>query len=138
MKSVGGNQTVSVSSGGVVFLVLGGIALLGRWIADRMDRQRILANLAERGDKPIRIRWNPFGPGWFGEKGERIYEVEYINHHGRRVIANCKTSLFSGIYWQPANEEPAAAAKEPIICLACGHSMGRASKCPRCGWSYGS
>ena len=79
-------------------------------------------------------------PRWFGEKGERIYEVIYETRAGERVVANCKTSLFSGVYWHnPSASEPAAGndtAPEPLNCLACGKPMGGKSKCSACGWSY--
>ena len=123
-----------------VFLGLIGLTVLARWIADRLDRERIRNNLAERGCKVLEIHWAPFGPGWFGEKSDRIYEVWYENQAGVRVAANCKTSLFSGVYWHnqsaPAPDAANPPATEPLICLACGKSMGGRTTCPACGWSY--
>lgn len=131
---------MNADSGISIFIGLIGVAVVGRVIADGMDRQRIRADLAGRGCTTIQIRWNPFGPGWFGEKGDRIYSVVYQDESGRRISAACKTSLLSGVYWHnPAESMPAAgsrADKEPVECLACGKPMGKNSKCPACGWSY--
>ncbi len=119
-----------------------GIALVGRLIADRMDRQRIRDNLSERGCETIEIHWNPFGPGWLGDKSDRIYEVIYTGKSGKRIVANCKTSMLSGVYWhdqagikQHSKDE---ADREPAACLSCGNPMGKKIKCPECGWSYKS
>ena len=127
-------------SGLSVFLGFIGLAVLGRFLVDQLDRQRIRENLAERGCAVLEIHWNPFGPGWFGEKGERIYEVIYETRAGERVVANYKTSLFSGVYWHGAAGQASIAggepAPEPMNCLACGKPMGGKSICPACGWSY--
>lgn len=123
-----------------VFLGFLGVAVLARLIADRLDRQRIRDNLGARGCRTLGIHWDPFGPGWFGEKSDRIYEVVYETPTGGRVVAHCKTSLFSGVYWHdqagsvPASVE--AAARNPLVCLACGKSMGGKITCPECGWTY--
>ena len=45
------------------------------------------------------ITWQPFGRGWFGEKGDRIYEVEYTDRDGASHSASCKTSMFSSVYF---------------------------------------
>lgn len=123
-----------------VFLGFIGVAVLARLIADRLDRQRIRDSLGARGCRTLEIHWDPFGPGWFGEKSDRLYEVVYAPPSGGRVVAHCKTSLFSGVYWHdsagPASASQAAAERDPLVCLACGKSMGGKSKCPECGWTY--
>ena len=131
---------MNIDNGITIFIGFIGIAAVGRLIADSMDRQRIRDNLAERGCKTIEIHWNPFGPGWLGEKGDRIYEVIYKNKSGKQIVANCKTSMLSGVYWRDQanfiqNSENDA-DKEPVECLGCGKPMGNHSKCPECGWSY--
>ena len=131
---------MSNGAGFPVFFGLIGAVALGRFLVDRLDRQRIRDHLAERGCAALEIHWAPFGPGWFGEKGERIYEVVYQTRAGERVVANCKTSLFSGVYWHrqdgPAPPAGAASENEPLVCLACGQPMGGKSRCSACGWSY--
>ena len=123
-----------------VFIGVLGVALVGRLIADRLDRRRIRENLSERGCSTIEIHWSPFGPGWFGENGDRIYEVIYLNKSGRRIVANCKTCMLSGVYWRDHAESKehseCKAEPEPVECLACGKPMGGSSECPECGWSY--
>ena len=131
---------MNMDGGMPIWIGLIGVAAVGRLIADGMDRRRIRDHLAERGCQTIQIRWNPFGPGWFGEKSDRIYEVIYINESGKQVVANCKTSMFSGVYWRDRAESmqiPATDAPQtPAECLACGKPMGSHSRCPECGWSY--
>ncbi len=34
------------------------------------------------------------------------------------------------------SEGPRASTEGELHCLACGNSMGEASACPKCGWSY--
>lgn len=38
------------------------------------------------------------GPGWFGEKSDRIYEVSYRDQEGSVHKAFVKTSAWSGVY----------------------------------------
>ena len=42
--------------------------------------------------------WDPFGPGWFGEKDSRIYEIVYRDRDGRVHRDHVKTSMMSGVY----------------------------------------
>lgn len=42
--------------------------------------------------------WEPFGPGWFGEKDSRIYRIAYRDRDGRTHHAHVKTSMLSGVY----------------------------------------
>ncbi|WP_411280810.1 hypothetical protein [Gemmatimonas sp.] len=85
------------SSIGIIF-VIALFAVGFRLLADRWDRDRIQQYVAERGGAVNDITWQPFGRGWFGEKGDRIYEVEYTDRDGASPSASCKTSLFSGVY----------------------------------------
>jgi hypothetical protein len=79
-------------------MIVAGIAV---WIGSMsLDKDRIAAYLAERGSRIVSINWAPFGKGWFGEKNDRIYEVVYYDRDGHQHWATCKTSLFSGVYWQ--------------------------------------
>ena len=47
----------------------------------------------------LRANWSPFGPGWFGEKSDRIYRVRYLDADGNEHRAHCKTSMWSGVYF---------------------------------------
>lgn len=76
--------------------------------ADRWDRARIRAFVEERGGRVERITWRAFGRGWFGERGERVYAVEFRDADGARREATFKTSLFSGV-WTDALPGPRAA-----------------------------
>jgi hypothetical protein len=67
-------------------------------IAGKMDHDRIRAYIASKGGKVIKIVWSPFGPGWFGEKSNVIYEVDYYDRDGNHHRAHCKTSMFSDVY----------------------------------------
>lgn len=93
------------ANSGFVFLVI--LAAVGfRLLADRWDRDRIQQYVAERGGSVNDIAWQPFGRGWFGEKGDRIYEVEYTDRDGGSHSASCKTSLFSGVYFTEDDAMP--------------------------------
>ncbi len=38
------------------------------------------------------------GPGWFGEKDSRIYEIVYRDRDGHVPLAHVKSSMMSGVY----------------------------------------
>jgi len=84
-----------------VLLVLAvlGVGITIRLMAGMFDRERIYQYIAARGGKVHSIHWSPFGRGWFGDKHNRIYEVEYDSADGKRHAATCKTSFWSGVYW---------------------------------------
>ncbi len=111
---------------------IGALAVFLRCIADRMDRSRIHDVLRAAGCVVLDITWTPFGRGWFGEEDSRIYEVRYRTSDGREVIANCKTSMTSGVYWSAGgpptrygSDEPASSAPPP--------EAAQGTSCPRCG-----
>jgi hypothetical protein len=53
----------------------------------------------------------PFGPGWFGEKSDRIYAVRYLDKDGNEHEARCKTSMWTGVYF--TQDEIVRHAKRP-------------------------
>jgi hypothetical protein len=83
----------------VVVIVVVGIAIVVRLLAGGMDRDRIEEYVASHGGKLLEKHWNPFGKGWFAQKGSRIYEIKYLDKEGNLHQATCKTSLFSGVYF---------------------------------------
>jgi len=112
-------------------------------VAHSLDRDRIREHVERSGGKVIAIERNPFGKGWFGSGGERIYEVRYTTRHGKSIEATCKTSMFSGVYWtsdhppESFGHDVSDVPAEPITCLSCGTRIpARDSRCPKCGWSY--
>ena len=89
-----------MDTGNIGFIVIIALfAIAFRLLADRWDRSRITQYVAERGGTVNGVTWQPFGRGWFGEKGDRIYEVEYTDREGASHSASCKTSMFSGVYF---------------------------------------
>ncbi len=79
-----------------VFLLL---AILIRLGAGSLDHDRVRRYITERGGKVLHAGWTPFGPGWFGEKSDRIYKVRYLDKDGNEHHAHCKTSALSGVYF---------------------------------------
>lgn len=75
------------------------VVLVIRLAAGAMDHERIRQYLADRGARVLEIRWDPFGPGWFGEKNDRIYHVRYVDREGNEHDSHCKTSLWTGVYF---------------------------------------
>lgn len=91
------------------FLWLGAVLaviLAFRVAADRLDRARIRDFVEARGGRVAAISWQPFGRGWFGEKGERVYRVRFTDDAGRAQEATFKTSLWSGVWTDRLGEEP--------------------------------
>jgi hypothetical protein len=74
------------------------IAIVIRLAAGGMDHDRIKRYVEERGGKVLDSNWSPFGPGWFGEKSDRIYGVRYLDKDGNEHEAHCKTSMWTGVY----------------------------------------
>ncbi|MGJ8644341.1 MAG: hypothetical protein ACSHX9_13105 [Luteolibacter sp.] len=74
------------------------IAILFRVLAGSFDGNRVEQYLREKNCELIDRSWDPFGPGWFGEKDSRIYEVVFRDPQGRVHRAHVKTSMMSGVY----------------------------------------
>lgn len=87
-----------------IFLACVGLAVCIRLFVGVWDKDRIRQDLTARGCKGIQVRWSRFGPGWFGEKSDRIYHVTYRAPDGAPREAYCKTGLFTGIYWTPPGD----------------------------------
>ena len=68
-----------------------------------LNHARIRSYVAGQGGEVLHIKWHPFGAGWFGEKDSVIYEVRYRDREGNVRLANCKTGLFSGVYFTNDN-----------------------------------
>ena len=84
-----------------IFLVIacaifGGLFLL--FLSAGFDRSRIQDYFRRRGEHLLDMHWDPFGPGWFGEKDARIYRVRYRDSEGRTHAGHVKTSMWSGVY----------------------------------------
>jgi len=83
----------------VPIIVLGLLAaLVFRLIAGALDTGRIEQYVRDQGWDLVDRSWAPFGPGWFGEKDSRIYQVVYRDQHGNLHRAHVKTSMLSGVY----------------------------------------
>jgi hypothetical protein len=75
------------------------IAIVIRLAAGGLDQNRVRQYVESRGGRVIEASWSPFGPGWFGEKSDRIYAVRYLDRDGNEHQAYCKTSLWTGVYF---------------------------------------
>jgi hypothetical protein len=70
------------------------------WLVARgLDSDRVKAYIESRGGRLLEKRWAPFGPGRFGEKSDRIYQVRYLDRDGNEHLAHCKTSMWTGVYF---------------------------------------
>ncbi len=70
-----------------------------RVLAGLLDWWRIANYVRRRGGTLISCWWAPFGPGWLGERRDRIYRVRMIDQAGDEHRVYCKTSLFTGVYF---------------------------------------
>ncbi len=98
-----------------MLLVFGGfvvLAIIIRLIAGSFDGDRVESYVRNQGWELVDRSWDPFGPGWFGEKDSRIYQIVYRDRHGNVHRAHVKTSMLSGVYLtndhivQPAGTPP--------------------------------
>lgn len=89
-------------NGGEGVLILIGIAIavsvMFRLLAGSLDRDRVHQYITSIGGELLESHWDPFGPGWFGEKSDRIYKVRYRDRQGCIHSAHVKTSMMSGVY----------------------------------------
>ena len=69
-----------------------------RMIAGTFNHDRIKDYVYRKGGTVTKIEWEPFGPGWFGEKSDAIYKIHYRDRDGNEHRAFCKTSMFTGVY----------------------------------------
>src|SRR5574341_605286 len=81
-------------------------ALAFRIVMHFVDKNRIKDEVEDKLGRIVSIRWNPFGRGWFFEKGERHYDVTYVDRSGQTITTGCKTSFFTGVYWAEGREFP--------------------------------
>lgn len=112
------------------------VALAIRVVMHFVDKSRIKDEVESKGGRVISISWNPLARGWFFEKGERHYEVSYVDRSGGTISTTCKTSLFTGIYWAegPNLEEPRPRFMARYRCSGCGYALSVEWRaCPNCG-----
>jgi uncharacterized OB-fold protein len=121
----------------IYFGLLAVTAAIGiRIVMHFFDKSRIRDEVETRLGRVVSVTWNPFGRGWFFEKGERHYDVTYIDRAGATVATACKTSLFTGVYWA---DGPRLADPPPRIiarhhCAKCGYALQVEWRaCPNCG-----
>lgn len=118
----------------IVVAVLVGLAI--RVIMHFVDKNRIKDDIESKGGRVLAISWSPFARGWFFEKNERHYEVNYVDRSGQAVTTTCKTSLCSGIYWAegPQLEQPPPRIISRHRCSTCGFTLSAEWRaCPNCG-----
>jgi hypothetical protein len=99
-----------MEAGVIVFLIIV-IGIVIRLMAGGLDHDRVREYIESRGGNVIDAHWAPFGPGWFGERRDRIYEVRYVDGDGNEHLAHCKTSLWSGVYF--TEDQIVRRAKDP-------------------------
>ncbi len=102
-----------------VALPLFGIILLAiviRVFAGKFDGARVEEYIRSMGGKILDRSWDPFGPGWFGEKDSRIYAIVYQDSAGLVHHAHVKTSAMSGVYLTNDRivEDPRPPAAPPV------------------------
>ncbi len=75
------------------------LVVVVRVMAGGLDHERVKKYVEGRGGRVLEAKWEPFGPGWLGEKSDRIYAVRYLDRDGNEHRAHCKTSLWTGVYF---------------------------------------
>jgi hypothetical protein len=96
----------------VIVVIIIGIVV--RLVAGSFDGERVEKYVRDMGGEVLDRSWAPFGPGWFGEKDSRIYQIVYRDSEGRVHRAHVKTSMMSGVYLtnDQVIEEPEISVEE--------------------------
>ena len=81
------------------------LAVVMRLLVHQLDRSRIRAYAERNGWQLESCNWRLFGPGWFGSRKERIYEIRYVDCEGRSHSAFAKTSALAGVYLTEDRED---------------------------------
>ncbi len=118
----------------LIILALGAAAVL-RVALHFVDKARIRREVEAQSGRIVSIVWHPFGRGWFFEKNERHYTVTYTDRAGVIQTANCKTSLFTGVYWAdlPERQEAGRRFMSRHSCSSCGYTLKAEWRaCPNC------
>ena len=89
------------------------LVLVIRLLAGACDGGRVEAYVRDRGWELVEKRWDPFGPGWFGEKNARIYQIMYRDQNHTLHRAHVKTSMLSGVYLTEDRAMPEPLAPAP-------------------------
>ena len=114
--------------------IVGAIGI--RIIMHFVDKGRIKDEVETRLGRVVSITWDQFGRGWFFEKGERHYDVSYVDRSGETISTGCKTSLFTGVYWAegPRVSDPPPRLMSRHLCAKCGYALNTEWRaCPNCG-----
>lgn len=82
----------------IIFVVFIFLAIVIRLAAGSFDGERVEQHIREMGGTVLDRSWDPFGPGWFGDKNSRIYQIRYEDSEGAIHEAHVKTSMLSGVY----------------------------------------
>lgn len=82
----------------VVFIGFVALAIVVRLFAGSFDGERVERYVRDNGWELVDRSWDPFGPGWFGEKDSRIYQIMYRDRAGNLHRAHVKTSMLGGVY----------------------------------------
>ncbi len=83
----------------MAILVVVSLAVILRLLAGDWDHDRVRQYTEARGGALRSIAWTPFGPGWFGNDGARLYRVAYVDADGFEHDAFVKTSMLAGVYF---------------------------------------
>ena len=92
-RGAASNTVVIVAIVGAVLL-----AIMGRLVTHGMDSGRIRKYAESQGWELLDCQWRLLGPGWFGSRRERIYQITYRDREGRTHTAYTKTSALAGVY----------------------------------------
>ena len=84
---------------GIGIVLFSVVAIALRLLLDVMDEGRVRTYISEHQGRLLQCEWKPFGKGWLGDQSDRIYEVRYLDREGNEHHAQCKTSMFSGVYF---------------------------------------
>ena len=131
-----------IFTGLIIVLVISIILTFRFYILAGMDKERIASEIEKYGHSVDKISWNPFGRGWFGEKGERYYDVKYTSNNGQTVETGCKTSLLTGVFWTEKSPDSMYSNRlnsrnrdiDLVKCYNCGKNNDKNNKfCPSCG-----
>jgi len=96
----------------LIILFMGGVAACFIFFTHAADKSRIQEEVEKMGATVLDISWRPFG-GFPSKENERYYNVTFQEPGRTPRTSICKTSFWTGVFWDSETPGPQFQHKQP-------------------------